>query len=283
MRIRFDQGPRGPGTCFKTPHRVIRADHPHQVPAALEDLDAARAAGGWLAGYASYELGYALEPKLASLMPDDRQLPLMCFGVYDAPVARVGQLPAMATKTGLHDITPRWGFDRYAAAFAALLLGPLQPFMASASIERDPISTEQVIEKKDRALSSGMRSMTDTDMGEVTAQGVNSNIATVQDILANTLDTSDNGESTLSTLGNLLMPASDLLDADVEMTDVTYADGPRTTLNADGSITVALPSHIGQLAFKNVRVQGGEGEHLGDLFIKDIDLSNVDVTIRLHN
>jgi len=172
---------------------------------------------------------------------------------------------------------------RYAAAFAALLLGPLQPFMASASIERDPISTEQVIEKKDRALSSGMRSMTDTDMGEVTAQGVNSNIATVQDILANTLDTGDNGESTLSTLGNLLMPASDLLDADVEMTDVTYADGPRTTLNADGSITVALPSHIGQLAFKNVRVQGGEGEHLGDLFIKDIDLSNVDVTIRLHN
>lgn len=172
---------------------------------------------------------------------------------------------------------------RYAAAFAALLLGPLQPFMASASIERDPISTEQVIEKKDRALSSGMRSMTDTDMGEVTAQGVNSNIATVQDILANTLDTSDNGESTLSTLGNLLMPASDLLDADVEMTDVTYADGPRTTLNADGSIGVALPTHIGQLAFKNVRVQGSEGEHLGDLFIKDIDLSNVDVTIRLHN
>lgn len=172
---------------------------------------------------------------------------------------------------------------RYAAAFAALLLGPLQPFMASASIERDPISTEQVIEKKDRALSSGMRSMTDTDMGEVTAQGVNSNIATVQDILANTLDTSDNGESTLSTLGNLLMPASDLLDADVEMTDVTYADGPRTTLNADGSIGVALPTHIGQLAFKNVRVQGSEGAHLGDLFIKDIDLSNVDVTIRLHN
>jgi hypothetical protein len=172
---------------------------------------------------------------------------------------------------------------RYAAAFAALFLAPLQPFMASASMEREPITAEQVMEKTDRALSSSMRSMTDTDMGEITAQGVNSNIATVQDILANALNTSDNGESTLSTLGSLLMPASDLLDADIEMTDVTYADGPRTKLNADGSIAVALPSHIGQLAFRNVSVQGSEGKHMGDLLIKDIDLSNVDVTIRLHN
>jgi hypothetical protein len=172
---------------------------------------------------------------------------------------------------------------RYAAAFAALLLGPLQPFMASASIERDSISTEQIIEKKDRSLSSGLKAMTDSDMGDITAQGVNNNIPTIQDILANTLDTSDNGESTLATLGNLLMPASDLLDADVEMSNVTYAEGPRTQLNADGSIDVALPTHIGQIAFKNVRVQGSEGSTLGDLFIKDIDLSNVDVTIRLHN
>ncbi len=172
---------------------------------------------------------------------------------------------------------------RYAAAFAALLLGPLQPFMASASIERDPISTEQVIEKKDRSAISGLKAMTDSDMGDVTAQGASSNIPSVQDILANTLDTSDNGESTLQTLGNLLMPATDLLDADVEMSDVTYAAGPRTQLNADGSIDVALPAHIGQLAFKNVRVQGSEGSTLGDLYIKDIDLSNVDVTIRLHN
>jgi hypothetical protein len=172
---------------------------------------------------------------------------------------------------------------RYAAAFAALLLGPLQPFMASASIERDPISTEQVIEKKDRIQSSGLTPMTDSDMGEITAQGTNSNIPTVQDILANTLDTSDNGESTLGTLGNLLMPATNFLDADVEMSGVTFAEGPRTRLNADGSIAVALPTHIGQLSFKNVQVKGAEGQHLGDLMIKDIDLSNVSVTIRLHD
>lgn len=165
---------------------------------------------------------------------------------------------------------------RYAAAFAALLLGPIQPFMASANIERDPISTEQVVEKK----ASSLAPMSDSAMGNITAQGVNSNI---QDIMNGVTDTSDNGESTIETLGNLLMPATDLLDADVEMSNVTYAEGPRTQANADGSINVALPTHIGQLAFKNVRVAGSEGQHFGDLYIKDIDLSNVNVTIRMHN
>jgi hypothetical protein len=155
--------------------------------------------------------------------------------------------------------------------------------MASANIEREPISTEQIIEKTDRTHSSGLTALSDSDMGKVTAQGAQPNIPTVQDILASTLDTSDNGKSTLETLGNLLLPATNLLNADVEMSDVTYAAGPRTTLNADGSIAVALPSHIGQIAFKNVQVTGGAGQSLGDVYIKDIDLSNVNVTIRLHN
>jgi len=61
---------------------VIRADRPDQVPAALAALETARATGKWLAGYASYELGYALEPALAGLMPEARRLPLLCFGVF---------------------------------------------------------------------------------------------------------------------------------------------------------------------------------------------------------
>jgi hypothetical protein len=172
---------------------------------------------------------------------------------------------------------------RYAAAFAALLLGPLQPFMASANIERDPISTEQVIEKKDRTLSSGLTALSDQDMGDVTAQGVSDNIGRLQDILENTLDTSDNGQNSLETIANLLLPAANLFDADVEMSDISYADGRTNTLNADGSIGIALPTHIGQIAFKNVRVQGSDSGHLGDLYIKDIDLSNVSATIRMHN
>jgi hypothetical protein len=172
---------------------------------------------------------------------------------------------------------------RHSAAFAALLLGLLQPFMASANIEREPISTEQLIEKTDRTPSSGLTLLSDSAMSAVTAQGSQLNIPTIQNILANTLETNNHDQSILNTLGNLFLPATNLLNADVEMSDVTYAAGPRTKLNADGSITVALPSHIGQLAFKNVQVSESAGQNLGDVYIKNIDLSNVDVTIRLHN
>ena len=38
-----------------------------------------------MAGFASYELGYALETKLEGLMPSKRLSPLLCFGVFSGP------------------------------------------------------------------------------------------------------------------------------------------------------------------------------------------------------
>jgi len=115
LRIRFDQGPAGPGTGFDRPAQVIRADRAEQVPQALAALDDARAQGGWLAGYASYELGYALEPKLTARLPETRRLPLLCFGVFDGPSAQ--DLPSGAA--GLSAFQPRWSEARYAEAFRA--------------------------------------------------------------------------------------------------------------------------------------------------------------------
>ena len=171
---------------------------------------------------------------------------------------------------------------RYVAAFAALLLGPLQPFMASASMEKDPISTEQVVEQKAPTFSSGLTSLTDSDMGDITARGVNENLSRLQDIMAGNSDM-NNGENTLETIGGLLLPASDLLDADVEMSGVTYANGKGISVNEDGSIKLVLPTHIEQIAFKNIRVKGSVDQHMGDLLIKDIDLSSVSVSIKVHN
>lgn len=116
MQIRFDRGPAGPGTAFAGPQEIIRADDAGAVPAALARLDAARAAGGWLAGYASYELGYALEPKLSALMPAARPLPLLCFGVYGKPSRSALPEPAGTVS----DLRPRWNARRYADAFAAV-------------------------------------------------------------------------------------------------------------------------------------------------------------------
>ena len=113
LRIRFDQGPAGRGTRFERPSRIIRADNAAEVPQALAALDQARADGAWLAGYASYELGYVLEPRLADRLPEGRRLPLLCFGVFDAP-DRVGLPKASGSVTAFQ---PRWDEARYTQAF----------------------------------------------------------------------------------------------------------------------------------------------------------------------
>lgn len=115
MQIRFDHGPLGPACQFAGASRLIVARTADEVPAALAALDDARADGAWLAGYASYELGHALEPRLAASMPEDRRLPLLQFGVYDAPV-ETPELPR--AQAGLSQFTPFWDSARYARAFA---------------------------------------------------------------------------------------------------------------------------------------------------------------------
>ena len=62
---------------------VIRADGPDEVPGAFADIEQARAAGCHVAGYFSYELGYLLEPRLRSLLPAGRAVPLLWFGVFE--------------------------------------------------------------------------------------------------------------------------------------------------------------------------------------------------------
>ncbi|MHA6266371.1 aminodeoxychorismate synthase component I [Aliiroseovarius sp. CAU 1755] len=114
MKLRFDHGPDDTPCQFDTPQRLIVAQDACDVARALDDLDAARAQGAWVAGFASYELGYALEPRLAPLMPKTRRLPLLQFGVYDDPCLPVAVAPGPAQ---LLDLRPDWSDARYATAF----------------------------------------------------------------------------------------------------------------------------------------------------------------------
>jgi para-aminobenzoate synthetase / 4-amino-4-deoxychorismate lyase len=75
---------------FEHPSRIIRADRPEDVADALAALKAALAAGLYAAGFFSYELGYVLEPKLAPLLPLNRAVPLLWFGVYQNPRQMTG-------------------------------------------------------------------------------------------------------------------------------------------------------------------------------------------------
>ncbi|MGL4235132.1 aminodeoxychorismate synthase component I [Tabrizicola sp.] len=83
--ILLEHGPGGRPALFDRARGVILAERPGDVALALERAEAARAAGAWIAGYVAYEAGFALEPKLAHLMPRRRPGPLVALGVYTGP------------------------------------------------------------------------------------------------------------------------------------------------------------------------------------------------------
>ena len=70
---------------FEGPTEIIEAFRPGDVPAALADMERRLAQGAHLAGFFAYELGYVLEPRLTALLPEKRDVPLLWFGVFDAP------------------------------------------------------------------------------------------------------------------------------------------------------------------------------------------------------
>lgn len=113
-QVRFDRGPLPGGTLFAAPRMVIRADSPSGIGPALLAVEAARAQGLWVAGYLSYELGHALTPKLAALMPAQRDCPLILMGVFDRP----RPAPALPEPTGVRigPARPLWSRARYDAA-----------------------------------------------------------------------------------------------------------------------------------------------------------------------
>ena len=97
--ILIEHGPGGAPALFEAPREVIVAWRPSEVRRALGRAEAARAAGAWLAGYVAYEAGYALEPKLARLMPRKRRGPLVTLGVFDGP-APAGPVLERAAEEG---------------------------------------------------------------------------------------------------------------------------------------------------------------------------------------
>ena len=97
---------------FRRPLCRISADIAADVPAALDAMARALDEGCFVAGWLGYELGYALEPKLAQFCSGTPLLRLGVFesfdGVIEAPAGRAYAGPLM----------PQWDEAAYAARFA---------------------------------------------------------------------------------------------------------------------------------------------------------------------
>ena len=100
---------------FHNPARIFRADSPADLAAVFAAMEQAQRDGLWLAGYAAYELGYALEPKLTPLLPQRRSGPLLCFGAFAAPDGPDWTAHAGAPATVA--LEPDWSAADYARRF----------------------------------------------------------------------------------------------------------------------------------------------------------------------
>ena len=115
--VLFEDGrDHGRALLFDAPKEIIVARDASEVARAFARMEAASRAGLHLAGYASYELGYALEPKLAARPSPESRTPLLLFGAFAAPRA-VNQDFGADLPDSRISLQPAWTSEEYAQRF----------------------------------------------------------------------------------------------------------------------------------------------------------------------
>jgi len=109
----------GRALLFDAPEEIILAREPGEVRDAFARMEAATKRGLYLAGYASYELGYALEPKFWTQTTPRSRTPLLLFGAFKAP--KPWTLPPAEGPAPNIPLTPAWTEAEYAERFRACI------------------------------------------------------------------------------------------------------------------------------------------------------------------
>lgn len=171
-------GQGAPSLLFTEPVDIIAAWEPAEIEGALERLEQGIAQGLYAAGFFAYELGYVLEPKLAALMPEARNVPLLWFGLYRKPRAmsesEVEHWLTTHTRSGSYQftsVTRAWDGAEYERRFAAvqekIRAGDIYQlnltFKARFRLEGSPLTFYRDLRQRQRVAYGGI-----VDTGEVT-------------------------------------------------------------------------------------------------------------------
>ncbi|QGM45351.1 aminodeoxychorismate synthase component I [Methylocystis heyeri] len=114
--VLFEDGrDEGRSLLFDAPEEIIVARSAAEVAEAFSRMEAASRRGLHLAGYASYELGYALEPRFRAQATPASPTPLLLFGAFKAPKPYVP--PAGEEEPAQIALQPAWSREEYAERF----------------------------------------------------------------------------------------------------------------------------------------------------------------------
>jgi len=102
---------------YSHPIDIVEAHEASAVEMALVKLKEYHAQGFYLAGYLSYDLGFALEPKLVDLMPKERDGPLLQFGVFKSVSDHAPVENLYTSQTIDIELTPQWSEADYTKRF----------------------------------------------------------------------------------------------------------------------------------------------------------------------
>ncbi|WP_337270035.1 aminodeoxychorismate synthase component I [Oryzifoliimicrobium ureilyticus] len=122
--VLFSDDVAGKRMLFTDPVEKIVAMKGADVVPALHRLDEVRRRGLWAAGYLSYEAGFVFEEKLAPLIENGRQTPLLSFGVFEAPQPDDHALALPGDRRNddqfLSEPQALWSFKQYRQRFELL-------------------------------------------------------------------------------------------------------------------------------------------------------------------
>nr|WP_298931549.1 aminodeoxychorismate synthase component I [uncultured Erythrobacter sp.] len=121
---------------YEAPREIFVAYRSDEVEDVLAKAEAARRAGGHLAGYIAYEAGLSLEPKLAALAAGriGAMGPLVWFGLFDDP-----------ERIAAKDV-PAWLASR---AEGTASIGPLDPHLSPGGYEASFAALREAIHAGD--------------------------------------------------------------------------------------------------------------------------------------
>src|SRR5690349_4762042 len=158
----LDDSLSGRTLLFERPVEVLSASTPREALEVLARMESLRQSGFELAGYLAYELGYLFEPRLAPLLPDNRQVPLIRFGAFEA--ARAGDVPAGDERAVVNRLDPAWSLQTYATRFERvrdyIAAGDVYQinltFPLYGVLDGDPLGLYRVLRKRQPVAHGGV-------------------------------------------------------------------------------------------------------------------------------